>query len=103
LVLLSVLQLWIGAAPAAPSGTGHAAHEHSLADGILVRPRHGVDRHCGGACLRSGEPSWYRFAKRSCILGCATAAALVTCAIPRRCRIVARSCVYEPTWVLKFG
>ncbi|MBE7248868.1 MAG: hypothetical protein INR63_28320 [Actinomycetospora chiangmaiensis] len=44
LVLLSVLQLWIGAAPAAPSGTGHAAHEHSLADGVLVRPRHGVDR-----------------------------------------------------------
>ena len=45
-------------------------------------PLYGVYRHCGGACLKSGELTWYCFAKQSCSLSCATAPPQMKCATP---------------------
>jgi hypothetical protein len=83
LVLFLVLLASTGGTLAAPAGASRPApEEHALADAVFVRPLYGVYRHCGGACLKSGELSWYCFAKQSCYLSCATAPPLMKCALP---------------------
>ena len=78
-----LLALWAGAALAMPAETARPATEnHALTDAVFVRPLYGTYRHCGGACLKSGELSWFCFQKQSCYLSCATAPPLMKCAVP---------------------
>lgn len=78
-----LLVVWASAAVPGHAETGRMApEERTLADAVFVRPLYGVYRHCGGACLKSGELSWYCFQKQSCYLSCATAPPLMKCAIP---------------------
>ncbi|MGE8130379.1 hypothetical protein ACQKQD_25710 [Methylobacterium sp. NPDC080182] len=58
------------------------AQERFLADAVFVRPLYGTYRHCGGSCLKSGELSWFCFARQSCHLSCATAPPQMKCAAP---------------------
>ncbi len=58
------------------------AQERPLADAVFVRPLYGTYRHCGGSCLKSGELSWFCFARQSCYLSCATAPPRMKCAVP---------------------
>ncbi|MCJ2054408.1 hypothetical protein [Methylobacterium sp. J-070] len=83
LALSVVLFVATGAALAVPDETPRPARiERTLTDGVFVRPLYGVYRHCGGACLKSGELTWYCFAKQSCSLSCATAPPQMKCATP---------------------
>ena len=82
LVLLLLVSVWSGAAPAAPPETTRLAEARPLTDAVFVRPLFGTYRHCGGACLKSGELSWFCFAKQTCYLSCATAPPLMKCATP---------------------
>ncbi|WP_267423052.1 hypothetical protein [Methylobacterium sp. GC_Met_2] len=78
-----LLALWASAALALPAETaGPATQDRALADAVFVRPLYGTYRHCGGACLKRGELSWFCFQKQSCYLSCATAPPLMRCAVP---------------------
>ncbi|WP_091719705.1 hypothetical protein [Methylobacterium phyllostachyos] len=78
-----LLALWAGAALALPFEAARPMlQERALSDAVFVRPLYGTYRHCGGACLKSGELSWFCFQKQSCYLSCATAPPLMKCAIP---------------------
>jgi len=78
-----LLALWASAALALPPETARpVSQERALSDAVFVRPLYGTYRHCGGACLKSGELSWFCFQKHSCYLSCATAPPLMKCAIP---------------------
>lgn len=54
---------------------------HTLVDAVYVRPLYGSFKHCGGACLKSGSLSWFCFRDQGCYLSCATAPAVMKCAI----------------------
>jgi len=82
LVLPLLVSVWSGAAPAAPPETTRHAEARPLTDVVFVRPLFGTYRHCGGACLKSGELSWFCFAKQTCYLSCATAPPLMKCPTP---------------------
>lgn len=82
LVLPFLVSVWSGAAPAAPPETTRHAEARPLTDVVFVRPLFGTYRHCGGACLKSGELSWFCFAKQTCYLSCATAPPLMKCPTP---------------------
>ncbi|MCJ2018431.1 hypothetical protein MKK84_13475 [Methylobacterium sp. E-065] len=78
-----LLALWASAALALPAETARpTTHDRALTDAVFVRPVYGTYRHCGGACLKSGELSWFCFQKQSCYLSCATAPPLMRCAVP---------------------
>ena len=82
LVLPLILSAWSGAALAAPPEPSRLAEASALTDAVFIRPLFGTYRHCGGACLKSGELTWFCFAKRTCYLSCATAPPLMKCATP---------------------
>jgi hypothetical protein len=82
LVLPLLVSVWSGVASAAPPETTRLAEARPLTGAVFVRPLFGTYRHCGGACLKSGELSWFCFAKQTCYLSCATAPPLMKCATP---------------------
>ncbi|SEH72741.1 hypothetical protein SAMN02799636_03624 [Methylobacterium sp. 275MFSha3.1] len=82
LALSCVLALASVFAASSDAETARPAQERPLADAVFVRPLYGTYRHCGGSCLKSGELSWFCFARQSCHLSCATAPPQMKCAAP---------------------
>lgn len=71
------------AAIAGPIATSYDhTGNHTLVDAVYVRPLYRSFKHCGGACLKSGSLSWFCLRDQECYLNCATAPAVMKCAMP---------------------
>ena len=58
-----------------------ATHNRVLTDAALVQPLSGSYKRCGGACLKSGQLSWFCPRRQECYLSCASAPASLKCAL----------------------
>jgi hypothetical protein len=79
---VAVLVVLSSAVMAEPSNAPRGVPQsRTLLDAVYVRPLYGAFRHCGGSCLKSGSLSWFCFEKQECYLSCATAPAVMKCAL----------------------
>lgn len=58
-----------------------AVQNRVLTDAALVQPLSGPYKRCGGACLKSGQLSWFCSRQQDCYLSCASAPAAMKCAV----------------------